>query len=277
MIIDARDDVVTLSGRLEKNLWLSIQAAAHLLLRQHLNGILIDASEITHCSPEGAKTFLDGLEYIERHRARIVLCQVPEQVMSVLRAVPGVRSQVPIAQTVEEARASLDLAYHARVREKLSKDAAPPTVLVPVLQGTQTVKHAIGLANILGTEHVADGKHDRGSKAEVQPRIQLAYVIVVPRSIALNAPLGEEEVDAKVLLDEAESFSAAKSLNLHTEVARTRDAADEIVEIAERSKAAKIVMQVPKESVVLETDVRAVIAHVLQKAPCEVFLTRMKD
>lgn len=274
MIIDARSDVVTLSGRLEKNLWLSIQAAAQLLLRQHPNGILIDASQITYCSPEGARTFLDGLEYINRHRARIVLCQVPESVMSVIRTVPGVRSQVPIAPTCEEARASLELAMRARKKQQRmarSADGDPPTVLVPVLQGTMSVKAQLGIAHVVGSEVVHDGAVDR-PRTVVRPRIQLSYVLVVPRSLPLNTPLPEEEVEARTLLKEAEDFAALFGLNVSADVARTRDAAEEIIDTAHRLHAAKMVVGIPPAA--LGRDISAVLDFVLEKSPCEVLMAK---
>jgi anti-anti-sigma regulatory factor len=110
MIIEARNDVVSLEGSLDKNLWPTIQAAANLLLRHHTQGIIIDGSTLTGCSPEGAKTFRDAMDYIERYRARIVVAQLPESVMDVVKSVPGVRSRLPISDTIEAARASLHLA-----------------------------------------------------------------------------------------------------------------------------------------------------------------------
>src|SRR5579862_2793790 len=89
MIIEARDDVLTLSGSLDKNLWPSIESAAWLLLRMHPGGILIDASGLTNITSEGAKTFLDAMAYIERYKARIVLCQVPDSALEVIKNVPG--------------------------------------------------------------------------------------------------------------------------------------------------------------------------------------------
>ncbi|MDR3709805.1 MAG: universal stress protein [Capsulimonadaceae bacterium] len=272
MIIDARGDVVTLSGKLEKNLWLSIQAAAELLLRQHPNGILIDASKITSCSPEGARTFLDGIEYIERHRARIVLCQVPELVMAVIRTVPGVRSAVPTAPTCEEARASLDLALRTRVNEKLRRaegGVQPPAVLVPVVQGTMSVKDALGLAQVIGTEI---GHDAHGGQIKVLPRIQLSYILVVPRSLPLNTPLTEEETEARSLLNEAEEFATTHDLNMSAGVARTRDAVEEIVGLARTLNAAKMVIAVPPASV--GKNVTNVVENVLHKAPCEVLMIK---
>src|ERR1700709_2224051 len=96
MIIEAREDVVKLEGNLDKNLWPTIQAAANLLLRHHPQGIIVDGSELANCSPEGAKTSRDAMDYIGRYRARIVVCGLPECVMDVIRAVPGVRSRLPV-------------------------------------------------------------------------------------------------------------------------------------------------------------------------------------
>jgi len=274
MIIDARSDVVTLSGRLEKNLWPNIQAAAQLLLRLHPNGILIDASEVTYCCPEGARTFIDAIEYIERHRARIVLCRAPECVMSVIRTVPGARSQVAISATLEEARASLDLELRARKRERplRGSETEPPTVLVPILQGTMSVKSPLGIAHTVGCEVHHDETHDRQARVAIKPRIQLSYVLVVPRSLPLNTPLPEEEVDARALLKEAEDFAALHGLNLNADVARTRDAAEEIVELAQRLKAIKMVIGIPPTALGRETSI--VTNTILQKSPCEVLLTK---
>jgi nucleotide-binding universal stress UspA family protein/anti-anti-sigma regulatory factor len=274
MIIDARSDVVTLSGRLEKNVWPSIQAAAQLLLRQHSNGILIEASQITFCSPEGARTFLDALAYIERHRARIVLCQAPECVMSVIRAVPGARSQVPIAPTCEEARASLDLQLHARTKWRSPRggDGEPPTVFVPVLQGTLSIKSPLAIAHSVGCEVVHEAAGDRQARVLVKPLIRLSYVLVVPRSIPLNTPQPDEEADARKLLKEAEDFALLHGLEVSAYVARTRDAGEEIVDLAQKLHAAKIVIGIPQ--VVLERVANTVVRTVLEKAPCEVLMTK---
>src|SRR2546427_6372240 len=109
MIISSKDDVVQLSGQLHKNQWLTIKATASLLLRQHPEGILIDCSELTDISEDGAKTFLDAMRDITGEGSRIIVCALPDNVLQVLRSVPGVRSQLPIANSVEEARASLRL------------------------------------------------------------------------------------------------------------------------------------------------------------------------
>src|SRR5260221_6268820 len=109
MIVTTRGDMVGLSGALVKNQWMTIKAAANLLLKEHPEGIIIDCSELDNVSEEGAKTFLDAMRDIQAAGARIVVCSLPENVMQVLRTVRTVRSQLPIASCLEEARASLRL------------------------------------------------------------------------------------------------------------------------------------------------------------------------
>src|SRR2546423_14865634 len=109
MIVACKDDVVHLSGSLHKNQWLTIKAAAKLLLQQHPQGILIDCSGLTDISEDGAKTFLEAMKDIQGEGARIIVVNLPEQILEVIRSVPGVRSQLPIARTIEEARASFRL------------------------------------------------------------------------------------------------------------------------------------------------------------------------
>src|SRR5690348_15265981 len=109
MIIETREDVVILEGSLDKNLWPTIQAAANLLLRAHGQGIIIDCAGLTACTPAGALTLRDAIDYIERYDARIVVCSLPEHILATLRTIPGLRSKLPTTATVEEARASLSL------------------------------------------------------------------------------------------------------------------------------------------------------------------------
>src|SRR5215470_1559686 len=113
MIVTSSDDVVRLSGALVKNQWLTIKAAANLLLQSHPQGIIIDCGELTHVSEDGAKTFLDAIKDIQAAGARMVVCNLPPEVLQVIRSVPGVRSQLPIANSVDEARASLRLSGEA--------------------------------------------------------------------------------------------------------------------------------------------------------------------
>lgn len=261
MIIEARNDVVMLEGCLDKNLWPTIQAAANLLLRHHTQGIIVDGSALTGCSPEGAQTFRDAMDYIERYRARIVVAQLPEPVMEVVKSVPGVRSRLPIAATVEEARASLHLA-RAGVGGKTGTGARPlQDILVPLLQD-DTPETATMLACRLAR---ADGQ---------KTRVHLAYFLEVPRQLPINAPLPEDEKQATKTLEAAEKWVQREGLTAVMHVVRTRDAGDEIVHLA-GTVHANILILATEEGDECEDFLTRIARVVLDRAPCEVILNKL--
>ena len=97
MIIEARDDTITLRGEVKTNIWPAIQAAAALLLENHPTGIILDGSGLTKVTVKGAETFADAFDFIVAHNARIMVVGLTEEMIEVGQAVPGVRSQLPIA------------------------------------------------------------------------------------------------------------------------------------------------------------------------------------
>src|SRR5207249_2179189 len=141
MIISSKDDVAQLSGLLHKNQWITIKATASLLLKQHPEGILIDCSELTDISEDGAKSFLDAMRDIQGEGSRIIVCCLPENVLQVIRNVPGVRSQLPIAGSVEEARSSLRLS--TRSPSSAQEGSAPVGGTVVPILAELDVDHAV--------------------------------------------------------------------------------------------------------------------------------------
>src|SRR5947209_19925430 len=126
MIIETKDDVVRLSGSLARNQWMTIKAAANLLLTNHPEGIIVDCSHLEGISEDGAKTFLEATRDIEATKSPILVVSLPQQVLAVCKTVPGVRSQLPIADTIEEARASLRMANRpASLRDKRPSPVDP--------------------------------------------------------------------------------------------------------------------------------------------------------
>jgi len=261
MIIEAREDIVKLEGNLDKNLWPTIQAAANLLLRHHPQGIIVDGSELTGCSPEGAKTFRDAMDYIERYRARIVVSALPEGVMEVIRAVPGVRSRLPVAATIEEARASLKLSGPGGSRA-VAGGSAPQNILVPLLR-PDNPQVASALACRLAK---ADPTH--------KSRLHLAYVLEVPRHLPLAAPLPEEEGEAARTLETAVSAARGEGVTAEPQVTRARDAGEEIVHQAEVLGASLIVLTYLPSGDPSDTLMERVTRTVLDRAPCEVVLNK---
>jgi len=263
MIIEAREDVVQLEGALDKNLWPTIQAAANLLLRQHPQGIIVDGSSLTACSPEGAQTFREAMDYIERYRARIVVSAVPEGIIEVIRAVPGIRSRLPIAATVEEARASLRLARPGAAQGGSTRRALQD-ILVPLLRA-DTPETSTMLACRLA------------KAGEQKARLHLAYILEVPRHLPLSSPLPEEEAVAAEALVAAQSWVQREGLLAVPHVLRARDAGEEIVHQAGILASNMIVLSRCPSSADADEFMTRVMRTVIDRAPCEVILNKLPE
>lgn len=266
MIIEAREDVVQLEGELDKNLWPTIQAAANLLLRHHAEGIIVDGSALTGCSAEGAKTFRDAMDYIARYRARIVVCALPENVLESIRAVPGVRSRLPVTATLEEARASLKLGGANGTRANGGANT-PQNILVPLLRPEHT-EAASSLACRLAK--AASGGEGGAQKS----RLHLAYILEVPRHLPLTAPLPEEEALASQALAAATDAARCEGVTASPIVTRTRDAGEEIVTQAAALEASLIVLAYQRPDDPADTLMQRVTRTVIDRAPCEVILNK---
>ncbi|MBV9850033.1 MAG: universal stress protein [Armatimonadetes bacterium] len=260
MIIEARGDVVKLEGALEKNYWPVIQAAANLLLRQHPQGILLDGSALKAVTPEGAKTFGEAMDYIERYKARIVVCSLPENVMEAVRAVPGVRSRLPVAGSLEEGRASLALARSGAARPA-GRRRILHNVLVPLLRAD--------------SPEIAATLACRLAKPEGQDaNLHLAYILEVPRHLPLNAPLPEEEATAGGVLDAAEKWVRGQGLTPVPHVRRARDAGEEIVHQAEEL-GVNIIVLAYAPTTDPDDPMPRILRTLLSRAPCEVVLNKV--
>jgi nucleotide-binding universal stress UspA family protein/anti-anti-sigma regulatory factor len=278
MIIEARRDVVSLSGSLEKNLWPAIEATANLALRVHPNGIVIDASQISHCTDDGARTFLDAMAYIDRHRARIVVCELPADVLETIKHVPGVRSQLPIADTCEQARASLDLATDARLQVRARRMGAdggpvqPRQVMVPLTQGCMEVPATVGLALQVGSLEAPGARDGELSSKRVAPFLHFLYVLEIPRAMPINAPMTEEEGSARTLLDEVIKTAGDAGVESQSTVARARDVGDEIIARADELGVEIIVISLPVPTSPNRERLHAIVETLLQRAHCEVIV-----
>ena len=263
MIIEARGDVVKIEGALEKNQWPTIQAAANLLLRQHPQGILVDGSELRSINPDGAKTFKEAMDYIERYKARIVVCNLPDTVIEAIRAVPGVRSRLPVACSLEEGRASLAL-FRSGAARPSGRRRTLQNILVPLLSADSPETTATLACRLARPEGQAANLH-------------LAYILEVPRHLPLNAPLPAEEATAGSVLDAAEAWVRGQGLTPVPHVRRTRDAGEEIVHQAEELGANIIVLAyTPDPDSDSEDNImRRVLRTVLDRAPCEVVLNKV--
>lgn len=265
MIIETREDVVRLSGTLHKNQWMTIKAAANLLLLEHPEGIIVDCSQMEGISDDGAKTFLEAMRDIEAAHSRIIVAHLPEQVMTKCRSIPGVRSQLPIADSVEAARASLRAAKTTRPAAHGAESGKRGALLfVPLIAGVD-LSYGVTLAQQMAG----------GGKAEVR----LVYLLEVVRTLPLNAPMPEQEENATQTLERVRALANPQQGGVVERVERVREAVDGIIATAKAQNADKIVVglaSIPEEGEESEKVAR-LIQTLIKRAHCEVVVARKRQ
>lgn len=260
MIVESYDDIIVLSGALRSNFWDTIHTAISLLLKRHPTGVIIDCNAITECTRDGADTFIDILEFIENKDARVIVARVPENVLEVLRSVPGVRSQLSIAATVEDARKSLDLLVEVEDGHKRKKGApATETKILLYLTGDATDKSgaqaAIRLAEIMRAEILG------------------VYIILVPRELPEQAPLPEKEQAAIEALNEVEGLIEAEHIPFTKLVERGRDVGVVLDTLMEDRGAHSLVVALSTDQQELDAEVK-LVKSILQKVEQSVMFVR---
>ena len=257
MIVATKDDCVHLSGSLVKNQWLFIKAAAVDLLNNHPQGIVIDCAELEHISEEGAKTFLDAMKDIQAAGARMIVSGLPSNILQVIRSVPGVRSQLPIAGTVEEARASLRLSGTAHGADIGIKPGAGG-VIVPLLPGLDA-EHAVELAALAARDR--------------RIPIHLVYLLQVARNLPTATPLPEEEASANEMLQLASSAARRHNLASTIHLERVRDAGEGVLKVIQTYQAENLILASFSEAGDSAPFLQ-LVDTLLRRAPCNVLVGR---
>lgn len=232
MIVESYEDVIVLTGALRSNFWETIHTAISLTLKRHPTGVVIDCSGITEITEEGAETFHDAIEYVGEHvRARIVVAAVPPHVLDVLRSVPEVRSQLPIAKSVEDARRSLDLLVESDEEPKKKRKREPEfreyerTVLAVVCGDDSDVELLKVVREFASTNPV---------------KVVVLFPIVVPRNLPLQAPMPELETMATRAIETAKKTLTEIRIAHEARVEHARDLPTLLHEIAEEADAAYV-------------------------------------
>lgn len=257
MIVSTRDDTVTLSGSLVRNQWLTIKAAANLLMREHPQGIIIDCGELTNVSEEGARTFLEAMRDIQSAGARIMVCSLPRHVEQTVRNVPGVRSQLPIASSVDEARASLRLSG-AAPSVGSAHAGSDRAILVPLFEGLDIEYSVIVAARIA---------------REMRLTVHFACLLTVTRHLPIGAPLPEQEAVANELLERAARAATAQGIAFAQHVERVRDQQEGVMHAIRTCKASHVVLSVFADTVA-EDEYADLIRLLLHRATCNVVIAR---
>lgn len=231
MIVESFEDVIKISGDLTTNQWETIRTAAALLMKKHPSGVIVDCSDLRTCTEEGAETFYDMMRYIQSHHARIIVANVPEHCLPVLQNVPEVRSNLPIAESVEEARRSLELLDHLTFDRK----RAPVTTgrLLLILTGSSSDHSAMALATLLAEKR--------------QLSVVAVYALLVPRALVASAPMPEEEEQAAQVLQKVRETLSAKSIPVELVVERTRSILSAVETTRQKVAPRSVVVAVPEE------------------------------
>ncbi|MCC6484613.1 MAG: STAS domain-containing protein [Armatimonadetes bacterium] len=251
MIVYAKDDLVSLSGNLHRNYWLTIKAAANLLLREHPEGIIIDCVDLADISEEGAHTFVDAARDIRQSGARMIMANIPDDVREEIKSVPGLRSRVPVADSVELARASLQASA-------LASSQADRGILVPVMYGldyTDDIEVAAGLA-----------------RAYSVPLI-LHYCIEVPRDVPLGTPLPELEQRGRDLLQGAAAAAEKAGVAYQTHIELVRDLSEGLLRQIDEHHATFLVLSVTQNER-RSDELHVLIAKLFERGNCPLLLAR---
>jgi anti-anti-sigma regulatory factor len=212
MIIEAREDTITLRGEIRSNIWPAIQAAAALLIENHPTGIIIDCSGLTQITAKGAETLADAITYITSHNARIIVAALSPDLLEIGKAVPAVRAMLATAASVEEARATLSL-----VELTPQKGKARLAGVAPMLGNW---RRAVFFADKLAI----------GENCE----IHLVDLMKVPRTLPLGTPMPEREAAGQSRLDEAKGLVRETGLKSFAHVERVRSESGGLVEFVRR-------------------------------------------
>lgn len=257
MIVESFEDVIKISGDLTTNQWETIRTAAALLMKKHPSGVIVDCSDLRTCTPEGAETFYDMLRYIQSHRARIIVANVPEHCLPVLQSVPEVRSNLPIAHSVEEARRSLELLDQFALQQK----RAPVTTgkLLLVLTGSDSDHGAMALATLIAERR--------------QLSVVAMYPLLVPRALVTSAPMPEEEEAAAQALQKAKETLSSRSVPAELIVERTRSVVSAVESTRQRVKPRAVVLSIPDEDPAKNEPINS-LQQILGSVTTELFLVR---
>jgi len=130
-------------------------------------------------------------------------------------------------------------------------------ILVPVI-GTQADEEAIRLACSLAKKTKA--------------KIHAVYVIVVKRSVPLDAEIESEIQKAEGILDHVEGVAEEQDYELETDVLQAREAGPAIVDEAVERDIDLILIGVTYKRRFGQFSLGSVVPYVLKNAPCRVIL-----
>ncbi len=141
----------------------------------------------------------------------------------------------------------------------------PNCKILAVLGGLGTLIHAERTAELAC--HLCEG---HGTK------LILTYPIIVPLALALDAPLPDQEREARDAIERGMFIATQRGCEVEARIIRHRRAVDAILELARVEQAEKIVLGVRLNLSVPHDYDKAETAEeeILRRAPCEVIVDR---
>ena len=132
-------------------------------------------------------------------------------------------------------------------------------ILVPV-KGNSTDASVVALA-------AQTAKRNRG-------QLFVVHVVEVPLNLPLTAELAEARQHADSVLDSAETTANEYGQDIQTEILQARDIATAVVEEACDVEADLVIIGLPYRRRLGQFDLGKTILHILESAPCEVWICR---
>jgi nucleotide-binding universal stress UspA family protein len=137
--------------------------------------------------------------------------------------------------------------------------AALRSIVVPV-DGSKASLQAVALAAELGRKN--------------KGMVYVIHVIEVKRTLALDAPMVEEETAGDAVLSQAEEIARKAGFEVESEMLHAREAGPAIVDEAIERRADLIVVGVEHPQPLGEFQLPRVAQAVLRLAPCQVWICR---
>lgn len=201
MIIEARKNRITLCGAIERNHWKTIRAAAQLLL-EHSSGIVVDCRQINKTTPDGIFTFEQGIHEVTAQGSKIIFAGLPPALRQAVGKMPGLRSEMVVMDTVEEAERRLGI--ETRYAER---PVGTGELHVVVTGCGLSANPSLMLACLLGTRQLT--------------RIHITHLVDVPQSQPLFSLTSEIEEAGRVL-DSAKVFAEDRKFRSTVDIAHIR-------------------------------------------------------
>ncbi len=202
MIIEARKSRITLCGAMERNHWRTIRAAAQLLLTHSPGGIVVDCGQVNKTTPEGVLTFEQGIDEVTAQGHKIIFAGLPPDLRQTVGNIPGLRSEIIVMDTVEEAERILG------IETRYIERPVGTGELNVVVMGEDLIETpAVVLACLLAKRRLT--------------RLHITHMMEVPHFLPLSASPPEIEKTGRSL-DLARSLAHDRGFSTTVEIAHVR-------------------------------------------------------